>query len=73
MRPNQMIGSKTYRLVTAAFGLLFTAIAVAIVFVSGDTFGPILAAAGIGIIGVDALASAFRNKPSLLSRIGPLP
>lgn len=27
----------------------------------------------IGILGFDAIVNAFRNKPSLLSRIGPLP
>ncbi len=70
---NGATGSKIYRLVTAALGLLFTAIAVAIVVASDRTFGPILAAAGIGTLGVDAMTSAFRNKPSLLSRIGPLP
>jgi hypothetical protein len=70
---NGATGSKTYRLVTAAFGLLFMVVAVAIVVVSDRTFGPILASAGIGILGVDAMVSAFRNKPSLLSRIGPLP
>lgn len=65
--------SKTFRFVHAAFGLLFAAIAVAIVIVSDRSLGPILAAIVIGILGVDAVASAIRNKQSLLSRIGPLP
>jgi hypothetical protein len=70
---NGATGSRTYRLVTAAFGLLFVVIAVAIVLLSDRTFGPVLAATVIGILGIEAMASAFRNKPSLLSRLGPLP
>jgi hypothetical protein len=53
--------------------LLFAVIALAVVVVSDRSFGPLLAAAVIGILGIDAIASAFRNRPSLLSRIGPLP
>jgi len=70
---NSAGGSNMYRLVTAAFGLLFLAISIAILVVSDRTVGPILAAAVIGVLGIDATASAFRNKRSLLSRIGPLP
>ena len=65
--------SKTYRLVTAAFGALFAAIALAIVVESDRALGPLLLSAVIGLLGVDAVVSAWRNKPSLLSRIGPLP
>jgi hypothetical protein len=65
--------SKSYRLVTGAFGLLFAALAVAIVVVSDRTAGPLLAAAVLAVLGIDAIAGAFRNKRSLLSRIGPLP
>jgi len=65
--------STAFRFISAAIGLLFAAIAVAIVIVSDRSLGPILAAIVIGILGVDAMASAIRNKPSLLSRIGPLP
>lgn len=70
---NGATGSKTYRFFTGAFGLLFAVIALAVVVVSDRSFGPPLAAAVIGILGIDAIASAFRNRPSLLSRIGPLP
>ncbi len=70
---NSASGSTTYRLVTAAFGLLFAIVGVVIVVVSDRTIGPMLAAAVIGILGVDAIVSSLRNKPSLLSRIGPLP
>lgn len=66
-------GSKSYRLVTAAFGLLFALLAIAIIVLSDRTAGPLLASLVIGILGIDALVSAFRGKPSLLSRIGPLP
>lgn len=66
-------GTTTYRPALAAFGLFFTAIAVAIVVVSELTFGPIIAAAVIGILGIDAIVGAYRNTPSILSRIGPLP
>lgn len=55
------------------FGLFFVVLAVAIVVVSDRTIGPLLAAAVISVLGIEAIASAFRNKPSLLSRIGPLP
>ena len=65
--------STAFRFANAAFGLLFAAIAVAIVIVSDRSLGPILTAIVIGILGVDAVASAIRNKQSLLSRIGPLP
>jgi len=65
--------SRTNRVVTAAFGLLFTVVSIAIVVVSDRTVGPMLAAAVFGILGVEAIISAWRNKASLLSRIGPLP
>ncbi len=66
-------GSRAHRIVTATFGVLFAALAVAIYVVSDRSFGPVLGAVVIGVFGVDAIASALRNKPSLLSRIGPLP
>jgi hypothetical protein len=71
--PNGVTRSKTYRLVTAAFGVLFAVIALVMVVVSDRSLGPLLVAAVVGILGVDAVVSALRNKPSLLSRIGPLP
>ena len=70
---NSSGGSRNYRIVTAVFGLFFVVLAVAIVVVSDHTVGPLLAAAVISVLGIDAIASALRNKPSLLSRIGPLP
>ena len=66
-------GSRGYRLITAVVGALFSAIAVAILVVSELTVGPVLAAVVLGFLGVDAILGAWRNRPSLLSRIGPLP
>ena len=70
---NRSGGSRNYRVVTAVFGLFFVVLAVAIVVVSDRTVGPLLAAAVVSVLGIDAIVSALRNKPSLLSRIGPLP
>ena len=66
-------GSSNYKIVTAVFGLFFVVLAVAIVVVSDRTVGLLLAAAVVSVLGIDAIVSALRNKPSLLSRIGPLP
>lgn len=63
------------RWVTAAFGVLFIGLAVAIVaWPSIETsIGPITIAVLLGGLGVDAVHSAARDRRSLLSRIGPLP
>lgn len=66
-------GGMAYRGVTAVFGVLFTIVAIAIVVVSEFTIGAILAAVVIGILGINAMIGAYRNTPTLLSRIGPLP
>jgi uncharacterized membrane protein len=47
--------SSTYRWVTAAFGLLFTAIAIGILIVSEFTLGSIIAAAITGFLGIEAI------------------
>jgi hypothetical protein len=67
--------SRTHRVVTAAFGLLFLTLGLLIVVTSETPTspGPLLAAMLVGGLGLDALINAIRNKPSLLSRIGPLP
>jgi hypothetical protein len=70
---NRSVGSRNYRIVTAVLGLFFVMLAVAIVVVSDRSVGPLLAAAVVSVLGIDAIVSAFRNKPSLLSHIGPLP
>lgn len=66
---------KSNRVVTAAFGVIFTGLAVAIIVtaVASTLTGSLIAASIVGMLGVDALISAVRNKRSLLSRIGPLP
>lgn len=65
--------SKAHRIITAAVGALLAGAAVAIVLVADRGIGPWLASTVLGVLGIDAMASAFRDKPSLLSRIGPLP
>lgn len=62
-----------YRLITAAFGAFFTICAIALFLLSDRTIVPLLAAAVIGLLGVEAIVSAYRCRRSLLSRIGPLP
>ena len=65
--------STTYRVFTAALGVMFVAMAVFIVVISEFTFGPLAAAVVVGALGVDAIVSAWRNQDSWLARIGPLP
>ena len=66
---------KLDRWVTAAVGLLFVGIAIAILAMSASErpIAAFLAAFATGGLGVDALLSAARNRRSFLSRIGPLP
>ena len=66
---------KLDRWVTAAIGLLFVGIAIAILVLSASErpIAAFLAAFVTGGLGVDALLSAARNRRSFLSRIGPLP
>jgi uncharacterized membrane protein YczE len=56
-------------------GALFVALAIAIVAVVERPMGlgALIAALVIGLLGIDALINAVRNRRSLLSRIGPLP
>ena len=63
------------RWATAAVGLLFVGVALAIAYWAAAeyTFGAIAAAVLVGGLGVDALVSAVRGRRSILSRIGPLP
>jgi uncharacterized membrane protein HdeD (DUF308 family) len=63
------------RWVTAAFGVLFIGLAVAIVALPSIemSIGPIVIAALLSVLGVDAVHGALRDRRSLLSRIGPLP
>jgi multisubunit Na+/H+ antiporter MnhG subunit len=66
---------KLDRWVTAAVGLLFVGIAIAILALSASErpIAAFLAAFVTGGLGIDALLSAARNRRSFLSRIGPLP
>jgi threonine/homoserine/homoserine lactone efflux protein len=68
-------GKSSGRWITAAFGLMFVGIAIAILYTSASDqpIGAFATATLVGWLGVDALVSAARNRRSLLSRIGPLP
>lgn len=70
---SQLPRPKTQRVVTAAFGMVFIALAILILWVSGLAAGPLLAACIVGGLGLDALLAAIGNRRSLVSRIGPLP
>jgi hypothetical protein len=67
--------NKVDRLISAAFGMFFIAIAIATIFSSGSTnlLGKYVVVFMIGGLGAEALFSAVCNRRSLLSRIGPLP
>lgn len=73
-RPPAVPGRPT-RWVTAAFGVLFIGLAVAIVALPSIemSIGPITIAVLLSVLGVDALHGAVRDRRCLLSRIGPLP
>lgn len=74
LRPTDAPG-RPARWVTAAFGILFIGLAVAIVALPSVemSVGAVALAVLLGVLGVDALLSAARDRCSLLSRIGPLP
>ena len=59
--------------VTAVFGWLLVAAAVAIAVVADTGWPAYLAAVVIGGLGAEAIYSAARHRRSLISRIGPLP
>lgn len=67
--------SKTQRAVGALFGVFLVGLALMILATSEPStrLGAIAAAIVIGGLGLDLLHSAWRNRRSLLSRIGPLP
>jgi hypothetical protein len=67
--------STTSRVVTALFGIVLLGVAVYLL-VSDDgrwELGPLLVAAFTGLLGLDAVLSAIRNKTAFVARIGPLP
>lgn len=75
MYKDPYLQSTQRRIVTAAFGLFFLAIAVVIVFVAdaSNTLGATIAALVVGVLGLDAVLAAIRRRRSLLERIGPMP
>ncbi|MGG6239493.1 hypothetical protein ACQ4N7_12770 [Nodosilinea sp. AN01ver1] len=67
--------SRSYRWITATFGLVFVLLAIAILATadSNRKLGSALVAIIVGGLGGDAMVSAARNGRSILSRLGPLP
>jgi len=63
------------RLVTALFGVFFIIIAVVVLIVAWDAtpIGGMVVSLVIGFLGAEAIVSAWRDRSSLLSRMGPLP
>jgi len=70
-----MAKSKVDRIVMALFGAFFLVLAGLVLFAAWDStpFGAIAVASVLGLLGVDAMLSAKQDRPSILSRIGPLP
>jgi len=70
-----MAKSKFDRIVTALFGAFFVVLAGLVLFTAWDStpLGAIAVASVLGVLGMDALLSAKQDRPSILSRIGPLP
>jgi hypothetical protein len=66
--------STVFRWVTAGLGTLFIVCALIIIWtMPDDDVVVIVAAAVIGLLGIEALVSAAENRPSILTRLGPLP
>jgi hypothetical protein len=67
--------SRSLRWIGAGLGAVFIAAAVVIIVqgMPGLSAGEIVAALGLGGLGLDAVISALRDRRSLLARIGPLP
>jgi len=66
--------ARTYRLITAAFGLLLIGVGCYALFLA-ETAGVLRFAGGAAFaaVGGNMVWSAYRAKESWLSRIGPLP
>jgi Flp pilus assembly protein TadB len=67
--------SSSGRTVTMVIGVCFVLL-VCVILVVAWASTPIGASAGalvVGVLGADAIVSARRDRPSLLSRMGPLP
>lgn len=65
---------KSGQVATTIIGLILTVCAVCIFYVvpRGNIAG-LIAGAVVLMLGVEALIAAYRGRPSLLSKIGPLP
>lgn len=63
------------RTVTAVFGVFFVVLALAILATAWESapVEAVIAALVVGFLGAEAIVSVLRGRPSLLSRIGPLP
>lgn len=74
MRPKDP-ASRSHRNVTAAFGMLLVILAIAtVVSVEPALRWPgVGVAVVLGVLGIDAVIAAVRGRPSIVSRIGPLP
>lgn len=70
-----MAKHQTKAVADALFGLLFVILAVVVLFAAWEAtpLGALIVAAVLGFLGAEALLSYRRGRPSLLSRIGPLP
>ena len=63
-----------FRWVTVSLGILFITCALTIICTEKtDDVTTIIAATAIGLLGIEALVSAARNRLPILARIGPLP
>lgn len=70
-----MAKANSGRTVTTVFGVFFVVLAGVVLFAAWESapIGAVLVALVVGFLGVEAIVSARRDRPSLLSRIGPLP
>lgn len=67
--------SGIHRAISVAFGIFLLVMATLILFIADDDTlaGSLIAAAVLGLLGVDVIVSVVRDRRSILSRIGPLP
>ncbi|GEM_PF-2913521 len=70
-----MTRGKSERIVTTIFGIFFVILAGVILVAAWEStpIGAVVVALIVGLLGAEAIVSAMRDRPSLLSRIGPLP
>lgn len=68
-----MVTSKAHRMITGAFGIFLIGVAFLTFLFADAGLAAIFVALVLALLGADALASAIRDKRSIVSRIGPLP